>query len=134
MSGFSDDRKNQILDASFGGAAYSEEEKFKLHLVTVHVTGAMKVVGELTEPTWTGYAAQPMKDADWNASESGVKTNLTEMDFPEATAGSDTHNGWAVVNEKGEIVQSGTVPPTFVTTGITPKFKPGALSFSLLDS
>lgn len=138
MSGYSNARKDLILDATMGGTAYSELVGSRwLGLATVAITGA-DTGATVIEPTWTGYARIPIANADWNPSALGVKTNKNVMAFAEATAGEDTHLAWFVADKlevgKGLIVCSGIVPPTLITKGIAPKFKIGALSYSLIDT
>lgn len=135
--GLSNERKDKILDAVFGGTAYHEEGERWLGLATVPITGADDGT-TVVEPSWTGYARILTSSADWDASSGGVKKSIAEKVFAECTAGEDTHVAFFVSDHaetgKGTIVGSGVVPPTLISKGIKPKFTAGGLSFSMADA
>lgn len=137
MSGFSDEIKEQILNAAVGGASFKGPAEGFLALVTVPVVGA-DTGATITEATYTGYARIAIKTAEWAAAVKGERASNTTKSFAICTALESTVVGWALCTEaavgKGLVIESGKIPPTLVKAGITPEFLAGALIFRVTDT
>ncbi len=130
MAGFNQSRENLILDAGFGGAAYSEAEENWLALVTAPI-GPEDTGATIAEATYTGYTRIPAKSTDFGAAEKGEKTNVNAFTFPECTALPDSVVGAALLTAEGigegEIIHDFLVVEFTTVIGKTPDFKVGAL-------
>lgn len=137
MSGFSWVRADKILDAAFGGAAYSENPANWLALTTALVipgdTGAT-----ILEALYEGYARVEKKNTDWSAAAEGSKHNTTVVKFPECTGETKTAIGWAYCTEKnpgtGLVICSGKIPTTVISAGIVPEIAIGGCVYRLLTT
>ena len=133
MSGFSNDVENALLDFVTGGSAPSYPDPTYLALTVAAVADSDDGT-TIIEPSYTGYARLAVAASDWNAAAGGSKSNLTELVFPDCTAGSSTIVGWALLDADtaGNVIISGSCASTLISTTQTPPtVAPGALSLAL---
>lgn len=134
MSGYSNDAAKLILDAAFGGTAFSPSATY-LALATVAIVRTDDC-DSITEAAYTSYARLAVSSSDFAAAvDPGTKTNTSVLDFPAATGGSETIVSMALVDSASG---SGLVIAFFdlgipldVTTGTTPEFDAGAIVFDM---
>lgn len=134
MSGFSNDAAKLILNAAFGGTAFSPSGTY-LALTTVAVVRSDDC-DSITEATYTGYVRLGVSSGDFAAAaDPGTKTNAAVLDFAPCTAGADTILGVALVDSasgSGLVIASADLGiPLDVLTGITPEFDAGAITFDM---
>lgn len=134
MAGFADGAENSILNLLFRAQAYANVAdnaasapltniEFALH--TADPTDA----GDQTssEAAYTSYARQPVArtTGGFDAPSGGSTSPAANIDFPEATGGSETetHASAGRANTgTGEIFMSGPVSPNIVvSTGVIPR-------------
>jgi hypothetical protein len=137
MSGFSTERADLILDAAFGGTAYSEAATNYLALTQTPVlpgdTGA-----SILEAEYEGYERYEMEDTDWSASAEGAKHNIIVVKFAACTGGLATAVGWAYCTAKatatGLVICSGKIPTTEIKAGVQPEIAIGGCVYRLLGT
>lgn len=132
MAGFSNATELAILDAVGGGSAFGPGGTLYLALVTVAV-GESDTGSSITEAGYTSYARKSFTSSDWNAASAGAKTNLNALAFAQATGGSATVIGFAIVtaSSAGTILMFGTLTSASISTGITPQFDVASLTLNL---
>lgn len=85
----------------------------------------------IAEAAYTGYNRVATAPADWNAWSAGSLSNAVDIEFGEATAGSDTLTHFALVDAAtaGNVILYGALDASLaVSAGITPRFKAGDLA------
>lgn len=136
MSGsFSDYTENKVLDLLTGKAAFATPSPLYMALCTTLPTDA-STGATLVEATYTGYARKQTPSTDWNASSGGVISNANAITFANATGGTSTIVGWALVDSAttgtGNVIAWGSCASTTISSTQTPAtFAAGALTISL---
>jgi len=103
---------------------------------TTPTVSAGVVTGGVTEPSGGSYARASVANDDTNfGTTDGVASNLTEIEFPEATAdwGTVTHAVLYTASSGGTALGVGTLSlgGTAILTGNTPTFDPGQLTLTV---
>lgn len=137
MSGFSNDAAKLILNAAFGGTAFSPSATY-LALTTVAVVRTDDC-DSITEPGYVGYARLSVSSADFSAAvDPGEKTNTSVLDFAPCTGSSSTIVGVALVDSpsgSGLVIAFADLGiPLDVFSGIAPEFDAGAITFDMNPS
>lgn len=133
MGGFSNDAAKLILDAAFGGAAFSPATYLALTTLAVVRTDDCSTI---VEPTYTGYARLGVSSSDFAAAaDPGTKTNTSVLAFAPCTAGASTILGVALVDSpsgSGLVIAFADLGiPLSVINGVTPEFDAGAMTFEM---
>ncbi len=131
-----DNMENAVLDASLGASATLLGSIVEIGLSTTPIsddgTGA-------TEPSTGNYSRVSIDNdgTNWNPSASGIKTNASDIIFPEATEDWGTITDWALydsgVMKFHGIVDdgAGTADPVTVYSGNRVRFTTNQLRISL---
>jgi hypothetical protein len=133
MPGFSNTVEQKILDAIFGGTAYTVTSPVYLALTTVAVTET-DTGSTITEAAYTGYARKSIASADMGAATTSGKTNVNPITFAGCTAGTSTVVGFAICSAStaGDVILYGTLPSVVISTTQTPAtIAAGALTATL---
>lgn len=123
-----------ILNALFGKTSNFGNLSTRPTLYVALLTAAPSDTDDgstIAEATYTGYSRVATAAGDWNAWAAGSLTNAVDIEFGEATAGSDTLTHFALVDaaSAGNVILYGALDASLaVSSGITPRFKAGDLA------
>lgn len=117
--------ENKLLDHLFGGTQFTVTSPTTLALVKVAVTDS-DTASTITKCDYGAYADLSLASSSMGAASGGSKANSTLLAFPQATSGSNSAVGFAVI-QGTDVIFYGTVPTTTISTGITPEFAVGSL-------
>lgn len=93
--GMTNNMKNAVLDASLGSGATLLGSTVEIALSTTTIADDSTGI---TEPSGNGYARVTVANngINWGASSGGIKTNSTDIIFPEASGSWGTITDWAM--------------------------------------
>lgn len=132
---FSNFLENALLDEVLGAANYTPAATVYIALSTATIDDTT-TGSTIVEPSGGSYARVAVTNnaTNWPNASGGVKSNGTEIAFPQATANWGTITHWAVIDAatNGNILAHGELnTPTAVNTNDTFKFPVGNLTFTL---
>lgn len=134
--GMTDNMENLILDSSLGSSATLIGSVVEIALSTTTISDDGSGI---SEPSGSGYSRVSVDNdgVNWAAASGGIKTNLTDIIFPEATGNWGTLIEWAlydtgVMKFHGIIDDgSGISDPITITNGDRVRFSASQLRISV---
>lgn len=134
MTALTNYTENNIINHIFRSGSFTKPSALYVGLITSLTDGE---AGTYTEPSVGSYArvARAPLDANWSSSTTtGTTANTASIQFPAATAdwGTCTHMGiWDAATGGNLLIYAPLVAARTITTGTTPSFGAGALTFQV---
>lgn len=126
--------ENKLIDHIFRTSSYTKPSTLYVGLITTITDAEAGTVTEVSGGSYARIARNPL-DANWAASSTnGTTFNSATIQFPAATAdwGTCTHMGiWDAATGGNLLIYSPLVAARTITTGTTPSFGAGALTFQV---
>lgn len=134
MTALTNYTENNIINHIFRSGSFTKPSALYVGLITSLSDGEAGSITEVSGGSYARVARAPL-DANWNASTTtGTTANTATLQFPTATAdwGTCTHLGiWDAATGGNLLIYSPLVAARTITTGTTPSFGAGALTFQV---
>lgn len=126
--------ENKLIDHIFRTSSYTKPSTLYVGLITGIADAEAGSITEVSGGSYARVARAPL-DANWNASTTnGTTANTASIQFPAATAdwGTCTHFGiWDAATGGNLLIYAPLTAARTITTGTTPSFGAGALTFQV---